>query len=153
MARAPRRPRARLVAASSALGRTGNPFHALRGRHADFVADDDVEIAWGAKAWDPVVESVNDGFLLSAGVLQTTEGRLRVTLQSALAEASLSEALESGAEAGGALQTPSCEMVPLGCDAHLQDGRAFVASAVAREGVKGREIWVYLVRAKTVAVK
>jgi hypothetical protein len=144
---------ARLVASSSALGRTGNPFYTLRGRHADFVADHDVEIAWGAKAWDPVLESVNDGLLLSAGILQTTEDRLRVVLQSELAEASVSQALETGAEAGGAIQTPTCDLAALACDAHLQDGRAFVASAVLKNGAKGREVWVYFVRAKTVPAK
>ena len=144
---------ARVVATTSALGRTGSPFWSLTGRHAAFVADHDVEIAWGAKAWDPVVESVNDGFLLSAGVLQATEGRLKVTLQSALAETTLGEGLESGAETGGAVHAPSCELVPLKCDVHLQDGRAFVASVAARNGAKGREIWVYVVRARTVTAK
>ncbi|MEK7468809.1 MAG: hypothetical protein AAB074_15645 [Planctomycetota bacterium] len=144
---------ARLVAQSSALGRTGSPFHSLRGRHADFVAEHDVEIAWGAKAWDPVIDSLNDGFLLHAGVLQATEGRLQVKLQSGLAEASMAEALETESETGGAVQTPTCEVVSLGCDAHLQDGRAFVASAVTRNGAKGREVWVYLVRARTLGAK
>ncbi len=140
---------ARLVASSSALGLSGSPLYAIRGRCAAYVADHDVEIADSAKAWDPVVNSMNDGFLLSAGVLPAAEGLLRVGLESGLAEASLDAALATGADSGGVVQNPSCDMLPLECDVQVPDGRGFVAATAVRDGAKGREVWVYFVRART----
>lgn len=149
----PEKGAARLVATSSALGRSGSPFYALRGRHAAFVADHDVEIAEAARAWDPVVESLNDGLLLNASVLQAADGLLRVGLRSEFAQAALEAALETGAEAGGAVQTPACTEMPMACDVQVADGKAFVAATAMREGAKGPEVWVCFVRARTLGEK
>lgn len=149
----PEKGAARLVASASALGRSGSPFYALRGRHAAFVADHDVEIAEAAKAWDPVVEALNDGLLLNASVLQAADGLLRVGLRSEIAQASLEAALETGAVAGGAVQTPACAEMPLACDIQVADGKAFVAATAARVGAKGPEVWVCFVRARMIGEK
>jgi hypothetical protein len=144
---------ARVISASAALGRAGSPFHSMLGRSACFVSDYDVVISTGAKAWDPVVERVDDGLLLHAGVLPASDGRLRVSLKSALAEASFGAPFVSDAESGGSVQTPVCDLVPLVCDAQVHDGKAFLAATAVREGPKGREVLAFLVRATSAGRK
>lgn len=143
----------RLVESSSALGRRGTRFYTARGRRQAFVARYGVEVAEGARAWDPVVENVLDGVVVDAYVLQASDGLYRIRSESAVAEATIGAPVESAAEAGGRIHVPTCLRTPLACDAMLADGRAMVTASAVRDGPGGREVWVNFVRVKALPEK
>ncbi|MBI2923305.1 MAG: hypothetical protein HYY18_19790 [Planctomycetes bacterium] len=142
--------RARLIATSSALGRTGTRFHLTRGRRASFVADYDVEIAQNARAWDPVPDCVDDGLSLDLVLTPATSGRWAVDSRSALATATFEEAFDPKAEGGGRIQTPKCEWVSLALASPVAENRPVLVSTVMREEGGKQEVVLFMVRVRTV---
>lgn len=151
--RLPSQGTARLVQSSSSLGRPGARFYAARGRRQAFVSRYGVEVAEGARAWDPVVEEVLDGVVLDALVLRASDGLLRVRSESGMAEATIGAPVDSAAESGGRIHVPACLRIPMACDAMVADGRAMVTSTTVRESTAGREVWVNFVRVKALPEK